>query len=100
MFHPNLGLGRGSKSRAAIRGGVALTLALLLQVALASPQERETTTPDMPDIASDAAPAPAGPVRHLSTATDPDTGLVTDKYVKPLGTTTPGKVRNLSLIHI
>ena len=60
MFHPNLGLGRGSKPRAAIRGGVALTLALLLQVALASPQERETTTPDMPDIASDAAPAPAG----------------------------------------
>ena len=48
----------------------------------------------MPDIASDAAPAPAGPVRHLSTATDPDTGLVTDTYVKPLGTTTPGEVRN------
>ena len=94
MFHPNLGLGRGSKSRAAIRGGVALTLALLLQVALASPQERATTTPDMPDIASDAAPAPAGPVRHLSTATDLDTGLVTDTYVKPLGTTTPGEVRN------
>ena len=89
-----LGLGRGPRPRAAIRGGVTLTLALLLQVALASPAEPKTTTPDMPDIASDAAPAPAGPVRHLSTVTDPDTGLVTDTYVKPLGTTTPGEVRN------
>ena len=94
MFHPRLGLGRGPRPRAAIRGGVTLTLALLLQVALASPAEPNTTTPDMPDIASDAAPAAAGPVRHLSTATDPDTGLVTDTYVKPLGTTTPGEVRN------
>ena len=94
MFHPRLGLGRGPRPRAAIRGGVALTLALLLQVALASPAEPKTPTPDVPDIASDAAPAPAGPVRHLSTATDPDTGLVTDTYVKPLGTTTPGEVRN------
>jgi len=95
MFHPNLGLGRGPQPRAAIRAVVALTLALLLQVALASPQERETATPDTPDVApAPAAAAAAGPVRHLSTATDPDTGLVTDTYVKPLGTTTPGEVRN------
>ena len=45
---------------------------------------------------SDAS-TPPGPARHLSTVVDPDTGLITDTYVKPLGTTTPGEVRHTQL---
>ena len=93
MFRHGIGLGRRPRSTPAL-SICAVLLLLSVQCVFATPpsgQEMVKVTPP-----SDAS-TPPGPARHLSTVVDPDTGLITDTYVKPLGTTTPGEVRHTQL---
>jgi hypothetical protein len=93
MSRQRIGLGRRPQPAPAL-SICAVLLLLFVQCVFATPpsgQETVTVTPP-----SDAS-TPPGPARHLSTVVDPDTGLITDTYVKPLGTTTPGEVRHTQL---
>jgi len=88
MFRQRIGLGRRPQPTPAL--SICAVLLLFVQCVYATPSgPAETVTPTPPSDAS----TPPGPARHLSTVVDPDTGLITDTYVKPLGTTTPGEVR-------
>ena len=92
MSRQRIGLGRRPRPTPAL-SICAVLLLLFVQCVFATPSGQETVTPTPPSDAS----TPPGPARHLSTVVDPDTGLITDTYVKPLGTTTPGEVRHTQL---
>ena len=93
MFRQRIGLGRRPQPTPALSICAVLLLLFVQCVFATPPSGQETVTPTPPSDAS----TPPGPARHLSTVVDPDTGLITDTYVKPLGTTTPGEVRHTQL---
>ena len=93
MFRQRIGLGRRPQPPPALSICAVLHLLFVQCVFAPPPSGQETVTPTPPSDAS----TPPGPARHMSTVVDPDTGLITDTYVKPLGTTTPGEVRHTQL---